>query len=155
MTYNLKTTQNDEKMHYKITIFRAISKIYIMNWIVYLARKERWHVIKIQALVMTHERCFTSVNVYVHHKSTTLTWELTGLWHATTTSVIPHDIMWFIRTDNIHKWIAVDTTSWRTDTFFCFCSQWRKWFYWSMIDQNCGILLPKVTRKGIRRRMGG
>ena len=41
-------------MHYKITFWslRSISKINILNCIVYLARKERWHVIKIRALVM-------------------------------------------------------------------------------------------------------
>ena len=54
MTRKLPKTQNDEKMHYKIIIFwslRSISKIHILNCIVYFARKERWHVIKIWALL--------------------------------------------------------------------------------------------------------
>jgi hypothetical protein len=32
---------------------RFISKINLLNCIVYLARKERWHVIKIRVLLMT------------------------------------------------------------------------------------------------------
>ena len=42
MTYNLKTTQNDEKMHYKITIFGACAtypRLYIE--LHRLSRKER------------------------------------------------------------------------------------------------------------------
>ena len=53
MAKNLKTTQNYKTkltMKYYFWSLRSISKINILNCIVYLARKERWHVIKIRAL---------------------------------------------------------------------------------------------------------
>ena len=54
MDLKLKT---DEKMHYEITIFGACTPFpRLLYWIAssYLARKERWHVIKIWALHITY-----------------------------------------------------------------------------------------------------
>ena len=98
-----------------------------------------------------------NVNMRVDRR--TRTWNIALTWHgrATTTSVIPHDVNVIYPCWYIHECIAVVT---RADVFFYILwSVWkhklRKWFYWSMIYQNCGILLPKATRTGIKRRMGG
>ena len=120
---------------------------------------------------MSHERCFTSVNVGVRHESKTLTWEPTdsqwretSRWRGTDVFLQPPWPLMTLRDSSVllYTW---EHCSWHKSAKKSGSSLWffvvsmeiqvEKMIYWSMIDQNCGILIPKATRTGIKRRMGG
>ena len=116
---------------------------------------------------MTHERCFTSVNVGVRHESTMLTWEPTdghgretSRWRGTEVLLQPPCSLMTLRDSSalVYTW---EYCSWQKSgrALRFLWPVWkykcRKWFYWSLIDHNCGMLLPKATRTGIKRKNGG